>query len=460
MGIELQLNQNQTLSQRMLESIQILQMNTEELTAYINDLSMENPVLEYKEPEKESLEQIQFQQTSMDDTTYSSPNVQNLHEKHKQTEHLSCFLKEEDNLYSYLFSQINTNSRPSFHTAIIKYMIDSLDERGYFVLPLEEVAQYFLVPVSFIESLLYEIQSLEPSGIGARSLKECLQIQLKHKGIENPELFALIESHLDLAAKKKYQMIAQKLQISPKTAVSMCNQIKELDPKPGSLFSTDKSTNYIIPDAIVINHLDRFEIQLNHSRQPEVFVNNYYKKMFEETEDVQLQKYLYQKIQQTEWIAQCLQQRNTTLTAVLQEIVKYQRDFFENTSGNLHPLTLQDIAKHLNLHESTISRAIEQKYIQCSRGCFPLSFFFHRKASALKNSRKKSDTVPLTDLDIKRVLHQIIENENKKKPYSDRLLCEELIKSGIHISRRTVAKYREAEQIPDASSRKAMYSKD
>jgi len=271
-----------------------------------------------------------------------------------------------------------------------------------------------------------------------------------------PVMESLIDNHLDMVAKNQIPAIARALHLSSGEAAGYCQIIKSLNPKPGVSFSSRDQLRYIIPDVTIVKFKDHFDILLNESMYPGIEVNSYYRQMNQAPDSQELKEYLGNKIRQAEWVKQCITQRSKTMMDVSRVILERQEAFFSHGPNYLKPLRMTDIAEILGIHESTVSRAVSKKYLQCSWGVYPMNFFFSRNVGTSTSSTEKSDdpSKAVTARKIKQLLHEIIAEENKKKPYSDRLLGEKLTEKGISISRRTVAKYREEEGIPDASGRK------
>ena len=332
-------------------------------------------------------------------------------------------------------------------------MLECLDNKGYLEESIETIASYFGTDTEIVEDLLSDLQALDPSGVCARTLEECLKLQLERRDMLTPVLESIIDNCLEMVAKNQIPAIARKLRLSPTETAGYCQIIKSLNPKPGVSFSSRDQLRYIIPDVTIVKFKDHFDILLNESMYPGIEVNSYYRQMNQNPESSELKEYLGNKIRQAEWVKQCVTQRGKTLMQVSRAILEHQEEFFTFGPAHLNPLRLADIAQELDIHESTVSRAVSKKYLQCSWGVYPMNFFFSRSV-AVQESSSESGTQSVTAADIKRVLREIIEEENKKKPYSDRLLGEKLAERGISISRRTVAKYREEEGIADASGRK------
>ena len=457
MDLKLQVKQTQTLSQRMIQSAEILQMTSQELNTYINELALENPVIDIVEPptaeeQRESIEQQEWL-NSFNEENYYLYQRQNNDDDYDFKSSWNINTDDGETLQDYLWSQLITENFTDQETEIIKFMLECLDNKGYLEESIETIASYFGTDTEIVEDLLSDLQALDPSGVCARTLEECLKLQLERRDMLTPVLESIIDNCLEMVAKNQIPAIARKLRLSPTETAGYCQIIKSLNPKPGVSFSSRDQLRYIIPDVTIVKFKDHFDILLNESMYPTIELNSYYRQMNQNPESSELKEYLGNKIRQAEWVKQCVTQRGKTLMQVSQAILEHQEEFFTFGPAHLNPLRLADIAQELDIHESTVSRAVSKKYLQCSWGVYPMNFFFSRSV-AVQESSSESGTQSVTAADIKRVLREIIEEENKKKPYSDRLLGEKLAERGISISRRTVAKYREEEGIADASGRK------
>lgn len=457
MDLKLQVKQTQTLSQRMIQSAEILQMTSQELNTYINELALENPVIDIVEPptaeeQRESIEQQEWL-NSFNEENYYLYQRQNNDDDYDFKSSWNINTDDGETLQDYLWSQLITENFTDQETEIIKFMLECLDNKGYLEESIETIASYFGTDTEIVEDLLSDLQALDPSGVCARTLEECLKLQLERRNMLTPVLESIIDNCLEMVAKNQIPAIARKLRLSPTETAGYCQIIKSLNPKPGVSFSSRDQLRYIIPDVTIVKFKDHFDILLNESMYPTIELNSYYRQMNQNPESSELKEYLGNKIRQAEWVKQCVTQRGKTLMQVSRAILEHQEEFFTFGPAHLNPLRLADIAQELDIHESTVSRAVSKKYLQCSWGVYPMNFFFSRSV-AVQESSSESGTQSVTAADIKRVLREIIEEENKKKPYSDRLLGEKLAERGISISRRTVAKYREEEGIADASGRK------
>lgn len=458
MDLKLQVKQTQTLSQRMIQSAEILQMTSQELNTYINELALENPVIDIVEPptaqeQRESIEQQEWL-NSFNEENYYLYQRQNNDDDYDFKSSWNINTDDGETLQDYLWSQLITENFTDQETEIIKFMLECLDNKGYLEESIETIASYFGTDTELVEDLLSDLQALDPSGVCARSLEECLKLQLERRNMLTPVLESIIDNCLEMVAKNQIPAIARKLRLSPTETAGYCQIIKSLNPKPGVSFSSRDQLRYIIPDVTIVKFKDHFDILLNESMYPTIELNSYYRQMNQNPESSELKEYLGNKIRQAEWVKQCVTQRGKTLMQVSRAILEHQEEFFTFGPAHLSPLRLADIAQELDIHESTVSRAVSKKYLQCSWGVYPMNYFFSRSVAVQESSGNENGAQSVTAADIKRVLREIIEEENKKKPYSDRLLGEKLAERGISISRRTVAKYREDEGIADASGRK------
>ena len=458
MDLKLQVKQTQTLSQRMIQSAEILQMTSQELNTYINELALENPVIDIVEPptaeeQRESIEQQEWL-NSFNEENYYLYQRQNNDDDYDFKSSWNINTDDGETLQDYLWSQLITENFTDQETEIIKFMLECLDNKGYLEESIETIASYFGTDTEIVEELLSDLQSLDPSGVCARTLEECLKLQLERRDMLTPVLESIIDNCLEMVAKNQIPAIARKLRLSPTETAGYCQIIKSLNPKPGVSFSSRDQLRYIIPDVTIVKFKDHFDILLNESMYPTIELNSYYRQMNQNPESSELKEYLGNKIRQAEWVKQCVTQRGKTLMQVSRAILEHQEEFFTFGPAHLNPLRLADIAQELDIHESTVSRAVSKKYLQCSWGVYPMNYFFSRSVAVQESSGNENGAQSVTAADIKRVLREIIEEENKKKPYSDRLLGEKLAERGISISRRTVAKYREEEGIADASGRK------
>lgn len=455
MELKMDISQKQVLSQHMMQSMEILQMSAQELESYIEDLALENPVIElpdsYSQQTNTKQEDLQrkmdwLESTDLQNKVYyqqerSAENMQeNWHDSRKS----------EENLSDYLLAQILLTDYDHTERTVIEFMILSLDSRGYFTDDISYVAEYFSVSEDLVRKLLGDIQALDPAGVGARDLRECLLLQLYRQKDYSSITEALIKDYLEEIAKNHIQNIAKKLNVPIDDILDACEQIRTLNPKPGNSFSNREQLRYISPDAIVIKLEDKFEILINEYQYPQIKINTYYQELLKDTPDKETQKYLQEKISQAQWVNNCISQRTSTLSRVVKTLVEKQNSFFLYGIGHKSPMRLTDLAAELDLHESTISRAMRGKYLQCSWGVFPLNYFLTSVSTKATNSNEAK-----TPEQIKILIQKIVDEEDKRKPLSDQAISQKLEDYDIKISRRTVNKYRTEMNLPDKSGRKS-----
>ena len=453
----IELSQKQGLAQHMIQSMEILQMNAPELESYLENLALENPVIELDERGREDLPKQQEKQEELQLKLdwLESTDLQNrvYYQQERSDDNPADNWHdqnwEEESLSDYLLSQILLSDFSPLDRSILKFMILSLDERGYYPDELSVAAETYHVDIPHIERLLQVIQSLNPAGIGARSLEECLLLQIERSGNTSKLAEAIIKNHLNDIAKHHLAQIAKKLHASTEETVLACEEIRKLSPKPGSSFYSRNYLHYITPDVIVVTLEGSFEILINEYRYSGFHISSYYENMHRTIPDKEAKSYLHEKLQQARWVSNCIEQRASTLARVMRELVQFQNDFFLRGTGYKRPMKLSCLADKLELHESTVSRALHGKYLQCHWGIFPLNYFLTSAAGKAAGTTQEK-----TPEQVKALIQTIVDGENKQKPYSDQAISERLLQYDIHISRRTVNKYRTEMNLPDKNGRK------
>ncbi|MBQ2924608.1 MAG: RNA polymerase factor sigma-54, partial [Anaerotignum sp.] len=354
--------------------------------------------------------------------------------------------KDGQSLREYLLFQINTQEIPERHKVVLWFLAESTAESGYLEADaMEMMMERYPMKESTAARILSEFQSFDPVGVGARDLRECLLIQLKQKEASALAI-KLVETYLEDLAKNRLSHIAKQLKTTTAEILEALQEIRSCQPKPGSGFAGEGNVEYVIPDILVEHKNDALIVTVNGSIIPRLNISHAYVKMLRTGASAETEEYISEKLKQAEWALQCISRRESTLQQVAECIVRRQHIFFKEPHGQLSPLRMADVAEELHIHESTVSRAVKEKYLQCDRGVFPLHTFFS-KAVAAEGETVSADS-------IKERLKAIIDGENKKKPLSDRELTEKLVAEGVQISRRTVAKYREAMGIAGAGGRK------
>ncbi len=484
----LELRQSQTLvmTAQMKQSLEMLQMPSIELGQKLAQELEKNPFLSRDEQGQEtSLDQEESSQEKYSDSEeikdiVDAPKTfeteQEVNNNEWETSNSEIYTEEagfyvpnhhggsgeegysfeniaekEKSLKEYILAQINTDITEPAQRLIALHLLEQLDDAGYISAEYVTLKDTLGCEISLIDNVLNILQKFDPPGIFARNLKECLSIQLREKNHLDPAMQVLLDN-LDLLAKHQNDELLKLCQVSKEDLLEMIQEIKKLDPKPGSNFQNE---NIIInqPDIFVKrNAKGGWSIELNNEVLPRVLVNKkYYSEVLEKTKDQNEKKFLSEQINQANWWVKTLNQRAETILKVATEIVNKQSDFFNKGILYLRPLILKDIAEELKLHESTISRVVNNKYMTSPRGTFELKYFF---TSAIKSSYQEQS---FSSESIKHLIKQAIDSEEKSKPYSDDKIVEILKNKGVDIARRTVAKYREELKISSSTERKNKY---
>lgn len=452
MDLNLTVKQTQTLSPQMVQSMEILQMGSQELLEYIEEAVQVNPVLEADQAHGQTDEfSVLRRKLEWLESTDTQNRYYHQQDSEGDTDPLSNYGGIEDgeeNLYFYVASQLQVLDLPTDLMAAASYLVESLNGNGYLDEPLSDLAQELGASEDLMEQALAIVQSLEPAGVAARNLSECLCLQLRRHRQDTALAQKIAANWLDALSKSRYNFIAKELGTAPEEVRAACDLIRTLNPKPGTGFSARENLTYINPDIFVVSFHDHFELLTNDYFFPKLQLSGYYKDLMEETEDQEVKDYLTDKIRQAKWVVRSIEQRRSTLMSCAECILDTQEAFFRKGPGHLVPMGLADVAAKLGVHEATVSRAIKDKYIQCSQGVYPLSYFFSRSLGAAQgDSRATPDAA-------KALLKKLVAGEDKKKPLSDQKLCVMMAEQGCQLSRRTVAKYRDELGIPSTTGRK------
>lgn len=453
LSYDLTLEQSQKLimTPELRQAIELLQFNSLELKEYIAKELEENPMLESLSTieEFENIEkytednEIDWKEylEKYDDISYRGQVDRNIKEYNYET-----FVSYEPTLKEHLISQLNLVCLGNREWKIGENIIQNIDENGYLNSSTEEIASHMKCNIEEVEIILDIIQTFEPLGVGARSLKECLILQVKDRKDLPPYVLRIIEDYLEDLGYNRIQKISKELNIDLQKVQEVCDYIRRLEPKPGRAFSNNEEIKYIVPDAEIQLVEGKFVVVLNDVAGPRLNINNYYKGLMKTGTDKNTVEFLNEKFNSAMWIIRSIEQRRATIKKVIESILKFQIDFFLKGERALKPLTLKDIADDIEMHELTISRATNGKYVQTPRGLFELKYFF--------TSGLESSDGDISSTSIKSTLKEIIDGEDTKKPYSDQKLAELLKAQGINISRRTVAKYRDELEIPSSTIRR------
>lgn len=439
MDVSIQQTQKLALTPQMEQSLSVLQMGTEELNQCIEEEVLSNPMLDYaKEPEKKEVRRSQgegigyYSRKKTEDTDYQSYLNAIADEKSEDTE-----------LAEYLRMQLYTKKISPRRQKIGEYLIECLEESGYLKMDMDELAKGIGLSKEELEREIRFMQTLEPCGVFARDLKECLLLQVQGEEQMQRQARLLIEKYLDEIAQNKIPQISKQTGLTTAEITKTIQYIKEeLEPVPGRGYGCANRNEYIYPDITVKEDEKGYRIILNKEKVHTLELNREYLPMLGQVHSSEENKYLKEQYQKAKILIQNIGKREETLAAVAEAIVDWQRDFFDKGKAFLKPMNLLDIAQELDVHESTVSRAVRDKYLECRWGIFELKYFFSNKTSDGNNCN------------VLTCIQEIIRSENKQKPLSDAKIAEQLEKEGIRISRRTVTKYREQMQIPNTQMRK------
>ncbi len=451
MDITLTQKQEQILSPQMIQTLRVLQMGSQELLDYIENTAQENPVLELTDPRSDRDRQLCREAEWIDREDRQSHFRQERTQDDEDEFPHDCGAVEEqqETLQDVLMEQLEPLHLSGQLLQAAVLLIESLDSAGRLDEPLSDISASTGVSEPLLQQALDILQQLEPAGIAGRDLGEslCLQLRRVHHPLQHIAL-DIARNHLEDVAKFHYGLIAKKLRCSVSQVKEACNLIRALNPRPSAAYAPVQRAVYLIPDLTVLSGPNGPELQLNDSFFPSLHISSYYARMLQENPDnEEVQSYLADKIRQAKQVMQAVEQRRNTLLRCAQYLLQAQQSFFEHGPGHLAPLTLSDVASALELHESTVSRAMQNKHLQCAYGVFPLSYFFSRSVGSAKAQDTSADSA-------KALVKKLIASEDRKKPLSDQQLCNIMAERGCAISRRTVAKYREELGIPNTTGRR------
>ena len=367
-----------------------------------------------------------------------------------------CEDNGERNLQRHLLSQLNLITLSVADKAIAIALIDAINDDGYLTLSLDEIRATLSADLDTepdeIEAVLHLIQTLEPAGVGARDLAECLSLQLAQLEPDTPWLTAartLVNQHIQLLAVHDYRQLMKHMKVDREELEHVIGLIQSLRPRPGSQVQ-EANAEYVVPDVLVKKAGDAWKVELNTDALPRLRINSHYAGMIRRADNSEDNVSLKNHLQEARWFIKSLQSRSETLLRVATSIVERQRAFLEYGEEAMKPLVLHDIADSLGLHDSTVSRVTTRKYMHTPRGVFELKYFFSSHVSTEQGGTCSSTA-------IRALLKKYIQAEKPEKPLSDSKLVKLLSGQGIQVARRTIAKYRESLSIPSSSERKRAY---
>lgn len=440
----LQLTQSQKLvmTTQLKQSLAILNMSKLELDEEIKREAESNPLLDVEKSSEinweeyiKDIEKSNYRERG--EINYNPDNDINLEN----------MVKYSSNIYEHLLLQISLYKLREEDREVCEYIIECLDEDGYLRIDDKEIINTLGIDREIFEDCLANIQQLEPNGVGARNISECLLIQMRNLGICNVILENIVENDLHLIASNKYKEISKKYNLSLDKCINLIGIIKTLDPKPGRTCSVEKSV-YIQPDVIVEKIDDEFIVYLNEKDSYKIKINNYYREILKNSQsDDNAKEFIKERLNAATGLMKNIESRKNTVLRIANEIVNAQQDFLRKGVKYIKPLKMRDIAEKLEFHESTISRGVNGKYMLTPFGVYEFRYFF---SSAIETQ----DEGMASSTSIKKIIQETIKDENKKKPLSDDHISKILKEQGINVARRTVAKYREELGILSSSKRK------
>ncbi|GED59528.1 RNA polymerase factor sigma-54 [Brevibacillus formosus] len=455
MNMGLGLFQEQTLklvmTPELRQAITILQYSAIDLISYLQDQANENPVFDLEVAAEVASAKAEKPAPEIDwkEIVGNRATGEYGSSKNESTYNPLDYVQQgAETLYEHLERQLGyVKGFSSLQKQIALFLIGNLDEKGYLEITLEEASARLGAEMLEIEDVLSVLQHFDPVGVASRSLEECLLLQLEHLALDDEKIVQVVRNHLQDLADNRYQRIADKIGCTPQEVQAMADLIRTLNPRPGASFSSVE-TRYVIPDVTVEKVGNDYVVLVNDVAAPRLKINSFYEKMLSQQKSQdEAKQFIHDKLNAAMWLAKSLEQRRLTLMRVTQAILDMQREFFDRGIHYLKPMTQKEIAERVGLHESTISRATSNKYVQTPRGIFELKYFFTSALSTSSGEATSSESV-------KRRIKALIEQEDRKAPLSDQKLGEMLLTEGIEISRRTVAKYREEMLIPSSAKRK------
>jgi RNA polymerase sigma-54 factor len=477
--LHLKLSQKLIMTPSLQQAIKLLQLSKLELQEVLNQELLENPLLEESaeeakqedaeaeaqektqteeeakaaepapEKEKDSFDEIDYDAYFQDYIEYGyNPRMGEEHEEFP----IENTLTRPPNLTDHLAWQLGMSDASPAVKEIGAFIIGNIDEDGYLRATNEEIAAAGPYDPADVEKAVASIQSLDPIGVGARDLRECLLLQLEFLEVDNPLVESIVRDHWDLFMQRHFLQISKAIGVDMKTLEGVVEIIKHLDPKPGRKYSNERAI-YVEPDVYIQKVGDEYIIVLNEDGMPKLRINGSYRNMLNSMDsksDGETVNYIKDKIRSAVWLIKSLDQRQRTIYKVAESIVKHQREFLEKGIDYLRPLVLRDVADDIQMHESTVSRVVSNKYMHTPRGLFLMKYFFH--------SGIDSDTgEDISSLTVKKKIQGFIDAEDPRKPLSDSKIMKILNDEGINIARRTVAKYRDELNIPSSTDRKQIF---
>ena len=466
LGLQARLSQRLILTPSLQQAIKLLPLTTLELAEVLEQEVMENPLLEEVPQEQPSAEEIAQEEAKTErEDILKEIDVEKFFEDylddgdHRRTRSaeipelppIENTLTEQPDLYDHLMWQLHMSVSDELTLEIGDAIIQNLDADGLLRASVDEIANLGPYAMEEVQKALTIIQGLDPAGVAARDLTECLRLQLRNLGLEGSPTDIMVRDHMKQLQSHQYPEIGRQMGLTPDEVSHHLEIIKRLDPKPGLKYSPDKST-YIIPDVFVVKEGDDYKIVLNDDGLPKLRISPTYKRMLDvkEVGSEETRNYVKEKLRSALWLLKSVDQRQRTIYKVSESIIRHQRGFLDSGITHLRPLVLRDVATDIGMHESTVSRVVANKYMHTPRGVYELRFFFH---SGITSNMGEA----ISSVTIKDKIRKMIEGEDTARPLSDSRIAELLGADGLPLARRTVAKYREELRIPPSNLRKSVH---
>jgi RNA polymerase sigma-54 factor len=459
------------LTPSLQQAIKLLPMSTLELKDLLNQEMVENPMLEEIPTEDNQVAEAQTTEEkppekpepqrpdTWDDADYQYFFGEYLDDGYrprapqevKELPPIENTLSSGSSLSDHLSWQLSLQTEDSATRDIGEAIIGNLDDDGYLVASLDELAGMGPWPVEDVERVLAMVQGFDPIGVAARDLQESLLLQLRHVGLDNSPAERIVTEHLRALQNHQIPEISRKLAMPIEELKTHIEIIRHLDPKPGSRFNPAQS-QYVTPDVYVEKVDDEYVVWLNEDGLPQMRISPTYRRLLDKGADhgEETRAYVRDKFNAARWLIKSVQQRQNTIYKVARSIVNFQREFLDHGIEHLRPLVLRDVANDIGMHESTVSRVVTNKYMHTPQGVFEMKYFFH---SGISSSYGES----VSSVTIKQRIKKIIESEDPRKPLSDSKIVSILQREGLVLARRTIAKYREELKIPTSNQRKVLY---
>ena len=478
-----QLKQELKINPRLYQAMDLLYMPLLDLQQHLKQELLNNPFLEMVEPEEDEEENAEETDVQAEAQENADKNKNDeidweeilldgfdaggRREEHEEREYYEPVTVDSRDLADHLRDQITLLDLSPREVVLAEEFIGNIDEDGYLKASLEEIlhgVNYMVKQAAEaedrdeddlplytgeeIERMLATIQNLDPPGVGARDLRECLMLQLREAGLEHSVPYRLVRDCFDELINHRWSEISKRFGISPSDVQKAADEIQKLDPKPGIKYS-DLSDNYIIPDLIVEKIDSKYHVFLNDANLPRLKLSKTYQEIARDKKkfDGENKEFISNKLNSANWMIQAIEQRRQTMLKVMNYIVDRQRDFFEKGVQYLKPLTLREVAEVINMHESTVSRVTNEKFVQTPRGVLPLKFFF---SSGLSTTAGED----VSARGIKAQIQKLVSDEDPRHPLTDQAIVNILKQNGVQIARRTVAKYRDQLGVLSARMRK------